>query len=199
MSGNTNLLASYGSSTTPPSFATWDPAATSAYTLSGGNLNAAVGGFNPNAYTQSTISKSSGIWYAEYTLFAVGSSSNGTKIGVSTGAGAGETFFATDGNVFNPVEFFPYSYSFTMGDIISLVMDLNANMIYFFLNGVQFTGLGDAPSPVSTTFSGVPMFFFLSNAFFSTNVTVNYGASAFTYFSTVQAILSGLTINPGLF
>lgn len=173
-------------------YATFDPANTTAYTLSSGNLHATVGGFNPNAYTQTTIGKSSGIVYGEITLLAVGSSSNGTKIGVTTGAGANETFFGTDGNVFNPAQFFPYSYSFTSGDIISIVANFNTNNIYFYLNGVSMVGA------VPTTLSGVAMFLFVSNEFFSTTVTANFGQSPFTYYSSIQTAL-GLTISPGWF
>jgi hypothetical protein len=172
------LLPSAASAAT---YATWNPSDKSAsITLSNGNLTAVQGGTNGVFQSvRSTIGKSSGKWYWEYT--AVG---NGrmASIALSTagltatylGADAnGWGFYGGDGKKYNNATGVAYGTTFTAGDVISVALDMDAGTVIFYKNGVS----------VGTAFTGLTgtMFAGISNDTNNDGFTANFGATALTY------------------
>lgn len=162
-------------------YATFNPADTNAnVTLSGGNLVA-----SPNSgswgTTRTTISKTSGKWYWEYTLsgasMSVMSGSALSTFVLSNPLGTTVTsdawgYFVNGQKYYNNVNT-AYGAAYTYGDVISVLLDMDAGSIAFYKNGVAqgtaFTGLsGSMFGAVSVVTSGG-------------SVTANFGASAFNY------------------
>ena len=162
-------------------YATWDSANTSpGATLSGGDLVFTSGG--AVWYTaRSTISKSSGKWYWEYTctsgpnyLLGIGTASaptsNGSIVGVS--GGAVSWGYNGGGSKFHNGGATAYGAGFNAGDVIGVALDKDADTITFYKNGVS---QGIAFN------SGLTADMFAMASVNNAVLTANFGATAFSY------------------
>jgi hypothetical protein len=128
----------------------------------------------------STIGMSSGKWYCEQTVIAVGTQSD---IGIHTGAGfstyVGSTTsgysYLSNGQKYNDANS-AYGASYTTGDIIGCAFDADAGELSFYKNGasqgVAFTGLTSGPY-----FFGI----YGRNSATANNVYINFGQRPFAY------------------
>lgn len=164
-------------------------------TISNGNLTAThtAGG---DGSTKSTLAITGTT--AIYIEFTIGQATGLTTIGICQegaelfdlpGRNSIEWAYRNDGQKMNGGTAAAYGASWTAGDIISLLLDLNAGTLVFYKNG---SSQGTAYSSLSGTFwikvgaddSGSPQ----------QEMTVNFGANAFSY-SVPGGYLSGLYIN----
>lgn len=162
-------------------YSTWNPLDKSAViTLSGGNLTAAADGSNWGGVRATDAYKSSGKWYWEVTVNTVGS----PKIGVLTDAGSvatgnyvGNSAFgwAIDdlGLKWHSATQTAYAGTSIDGKVVSVLLDLDGGTIGFWINGTDY---GTAYSSLSGNF--LPAF---SGGFSVSNITANFGATAFSY------------------
>ena len=172
---------------TPINYATFDPSNTSVFVLSGGNL-VATAPFSTTS-TRSTVSQSSGKWYWEYTLTNV-SSGYETDMGITNAAASSVHYYGTPGFIIP--EFISEPAGEITGNIISVVADFDNGHMYYYINGTVLPNSLPQIIPADTWF-----------AFLSTNsggvvITVNFGASPFTYYASIIGSL-GFTPNPGLY
>ena len=157
-------------------YATWDPANKGAnISLSGGNLiasSSAVGG------VRSTIGKSSGKWYWEYTATTASNMING----VGNASASLASYPGSDANGWGYRSFngdkansstAAYGASYVTGDVIGVALDITSGTIEFYKNnvsqGVAFSGLSGTIFAMCGSVSG------------SDVLTANFGATALTY------------------
>ncbi len=161
-------------------YATFDPAHKGgSCTLSGGNLVAAFLG--PNSQVFSTLGKSSGKWYWEFTITAMppGSSAN---LGISSSRTTGNflgnqttefAYWYTGDKVTNALGSV-YGATYGLGDNIGFALDMNAGTITMYKNGisqgVMFTGLS------GTFYAAASQ---VANR--TVTYTANFGASSFPF------------------
>ena len=152
-------------------------------TLSNGNLDV-TNTVSGSAGCASTIGMSSGKWYCEVTVNAVGSE---TKIGIckenaiqsEAGSVANSWAYGNNGEKFNSNANVSYGNSFTTGDVIGIAFDADAGSLYFYKNGtVQNSG-----TAAYTSLTSGPYFFqFTARAVGSANnLSVNFGQRPFAY------------------
>lgn len=166
---------------------TLNPADLSGVTLSNGNLTATYAS-TTYGQSRSTTSKSTGKWHVEFTINAV--TVNGfPKLGV---ASASHTFTNWCGQDLNscglndshfsylnssPVNLLTTAYNFHNSDVIAVEVDLTGNLIYF----QNFTqGSGWSASRDISTMTNSPFFVDVNLMSASEQVTVNFGATAFS-------------------
>jgi SPRY domain/F5/8 type C domain len=159
---------------------TWDSVNKgSGVTLSNGDLTATVPNLSNTA--RATISKNSGKWYWEIKF----DSGSNAMIGiVNSSAGVGKTmdnvnamyYYNSTGSKWNSTGS-AYGASYSAGDIISVLLDLDNGTIEFWKNGVSqgvafanVRSLGDVYPAVTSGSSTVGGIF-----------TANFGASPFVY------------------
>lgn len=161
---------------------TWNPSDKDAtITLSNGNLTAACSSVGFGA-VRSVRGVSDGKYYWEVTI----QTANARElVGVIDGASVINTilgtsatsygYFGFDGTKRNNASSTAYGATFGNGDIISVLLDMDAGTLTFWKNGstqgTAFTGL---TGTLYAAFSG-------GSASFTEQGTVNFGASAFTY------------------
>lgn len=171
------LMASYWIS---KQYATWNPSdKDSLITLSNWNLTIIHSAWSTWASVRSTISKSSGKWYWEYTI----DSGSTVLWGIWNSTASLANFvwwdanwygyYSTNGNKANS-GLTAYWASYVAWDIIGVALDMTAWTVTFYKNNVS-------QGTAFTMWAGT---FFAMNSVL-TNVTVsmtaNFGATAFTY------------------
>lgn len=163
---------------------TFDPAnKSSRITLSNGNLTATEDATGVPQAVRTTLQKTSGKWYCEFTI---ATSANGVRLGIvdpaesmtaSLGGTTDSYSYNQDGQK-NHVTGTAYGASYTTANVIAIALDLDAGQITFYKDnvsqGVAFTGI--------TSASGW-MFAFSdnNNTGGATAVTINLGATSFTF------------------
>jgi hypothetical protein len=121
-------------------------------TLSNGNLTATVS--DVNFGTRSSMFVSSGKYYWEFTITALGSAA---IVGISNsawpfdylGSSSGSYSYASTGDKYNNATATAYGATYTTGDIIGVALDLTAGTLTFYKNN---TSQGTAFSSLSGTF-----------------------------------------------
>jgi len=176
-------VSSSGSAVT---YATWNPSDKAPnVTLSNGNLTAV--GLSSGDCVRATVGKSSGKWYWEVTTagtinsFGVGVTTSGTTITIAftdAATGYGVIDIGWKGN--NGSYTAGYTSAYSTGDIMGILLDMDAGTIEIRRNGVAN----------SVMFSGLTGTFYPAVQGY-TNLTANFGASAFTY-SVPSGYNSGL-------
>jgi hypothetical protein len=159
---------------------TWDSVNKgSGVTLSNGNLTATIPNYNNTV--RATISRNSGKWYWEIKCDSISYAMIGI---VNSSAGVDRTFdssnaiyyYSATGNKYKGTNTV-YGSSYTTGDIISVLLDLDNGTIEFWKNGVSqgiaFTNVKSLGDVYPAVTSG-------SNSVGGT-VTANFGASPFVY------------------
>jgi hypothetical protein len=144
-------------------------------TLTNGNLNVAGA---TDRLTRSTIGMSSGKWYCEVLISAVGSSCH---VGIATAAASSTVYLGGDafgwsygniGSKYNNATATAYGASYTTNDIIGIAFDADTGSLTFYKNnvsqGVAFTGLTSGP-------------YFFAVAANAPTVVFNFGQRPFTY------------------
>jgi len=180
-------------------FAMWNPADSSANeTLTNGNLTATDSNNSTWSACRSTLSKTSGKWYVEFTLTAL--TTSGTT--VSGGVGFGDASMALGNYLGSDVHGFSEflhdgggttnKYNNGSGAALSfgsqsagangkLAIDVDAGKLWFGLVGTGWNGSGDpvtGASPDYTFTAGTAMYVACSNIHQS-SITLNSGGSAF--------------------
>lgn len=153
-------------------------------TITGGNLNvtSSVGSQGFNAY--SSFAVQTGQWYAEVT---VNTGADADMIGVcpstlNAASGrfdglAGGVGYYRDGRKYIAGTATTYGASYTTGDVIGIALDMDAQTVAFYKNGVSQGTIS------SSLTSGVPYYFVTGDASGSTgiNQSFNFGQRPFTY------------------
>jgi len=186
--------SSYWSTTFVPSvylpitYATWNPADKTFYgVLSANNLTI----HDANTYAvRSTISKSSGKWYWEYTIGQFDNVNNFMMLGIATSlADLANSQIGFDiygwayaegsginGNKLHNSVFSNYGSIYAPNDVIGVALDMDTGIVQFYLNNV---GQGIAYSGLSgSIFAGVGN---ISYGGTNDGITANFGETAFTY------------------
>ena len=142
-------------------------------TFSNGNLTV-VTPVSQYAYIRSTIAASSGKWYAEMKITTASAADNQHGIvsdaAINSTGGVGERAnaygYRGSGQVVSGGSVVSYTAaSYTAGDIISIAMDLDNNLIFFYKNGaIQNSGTGLAITAPASTTDGVYYFATSDNA-----------------------------------
>lgn len=174
---------------------TFDPAAKSTHiALSNSNLTATSDGQNISGLVKSTLFKSEGQLYCEFTIATAGASPevglanaaadvDGTN--VYLGKDLNSYGYASNGQKAHSSGLTAYAAVWTTGDIISMLVDFDAGTLSFWVNGsdqgVAYSGVAGSFGPAAQTYG-------------TAVITANYGGSAFTY--TPPAGYVGWTITP---
>ena len=155
-----------------------NPIDVSASTVSNGNLNIAYA-TNSDTNRAATFGVSSGKWYWETTITAVGGTYSivGITSGASTATALGTSsyqyaYISSTGNKFNNGSSVAYGSTYTTGDVIGIALDMDAGTLVFYKNN---TSQGTAYTGLSGTF--FPAF----NARNASNNDANFGQRPFTY------------------
>jgi hypothetical protein len=166
----------YGSVT----YATWNPADKAAgITLSGSDLIATASDADIYA-VRSTIGKSSGKWYFEYTVTAA--PANSTSYGIKTSGEANTVLVGdtTGGYGYNDVGQKKYNAIDTAygaapanGTVIGVLLNMDDLEISFRHNNTSYG--------VAFTVTAATYFAAMSSGYGANQVTANFGASAFVY------------------
>jgi len=151
-------------------------------TFSNGNLTV-VTPVSQYAYIRSTIAASSGKWYAELKITTASAADNQHGIvsdaAINSTGGVGERAnaygYRGSGQVVSGGSVVSYSAaSYTAGDIISIAMDLDNNLIFFYKNGaIQNSGTGLAITAPASTTDGV--------YYFATSDNANLGGGTYQF------------------
>jgi hypothetical protein len=185
-----NLTAIDQTTDTPMNnFATYNPLLPVTVTFSDGNLTGATS--SNWECSASTIPVTKGKWYCEINVVSI---TTGTVlIGVEdidlinvwqnsfVGTSANGYGYQSNGNKYNNSTSSSYSDSYTIGDIIGIVLDMDNKYVYFSKNGV-FQNSGDPTSGASGTgglaLSGTE-YVFVASAFSGT-LSANFGSPPYT-------------------
>jgi hypothetical protein len=143
------------------------------------NANLTLNTSDTNYGTRSTIFVSSGKWYWEATISAVGTSA--VLVGIAdaawsenyVGSSSGSYgYFSQTGTKANNASFVSYGASYTTNDVIGIALDMDAGTLTFYKNntsqGTAYTGLSGLFSPA---FSGQT----------SSVINANFGQRPFAY------------------
>jgi hypothetical protein len=143
------------------------------------NANLTLNTSDTNYGTRSTIFVSSGKWYWEATISAVGTSA--VLVGIAdaawsenyVGSSSGSYgYFSQTGTKANNASFVSYGASYTTNDVIGIALDMDAGTLTFYKNntsqGTAYTGLSGLFSPA---FSGQT----------SSVINANFGQRPFSY------------------
>lgn len=184
-------------------YATWNPGDLwGGASLSGGNLTLTNTIDTLWASGRSTVSKSSGKWYWEYTLT---SSTSFLMSAIANSAAANTNFLGADingwgyygpsGKKYNDGVSVAYGATYGTGTVIGVALDMDAGTVTMYKNnasqGVMYSGL------TGEMFAGV------STYSLNSTCVANFGASAFTYtpptgfnaglYTTIPAINGSVT------
>lgn len=181
-------------------YATFDPAAKNAHiTLTGSDLIATNDGTAVHAAVLGTLSKSSGKYYAEFTITGVtcneGIGTSSTSLADGAYLGSDNNAYGlnkTTSNIYHNGSPIVYGNGVVIADgsVVSMLLDLDNNTLAFWDDGVLI-------APAISITAGT--YFPAASAFTSASVTANFGATAFAYtppagyvswFSTVPVTLT---------
>lgn len=171
---------------------TFDPTnKSSLIALTNGDLTATGPNISTLQSVASTTTNSTGKFYCEFTIVARGT--QGVQVGIANTSAsfADNADFANDsvngyaywsaGNKIHNGSFPAYGAAYTAGDIISVLLDIDAGTLEFWKNGVSqgvaYTGIAAG--------SWFPASGGASNSTPVTQVTANFGATAWAYTPTV--------------
>jgi len=151
-------------------------------TLSNGNRTVAIATTpTDGGSVRSTIGKSTGKWYWEFTVqssqstVAVMNLTDSVAAQTYPGLGSGGwMYYGLNGNKYNNGGTAGYGATFTTGDVIGVKLDMTAGTIEFLKNNVS----------QGVAYSGLTGTLYAATGNYSLNVTLgtaNFGASAFTY------------------
>ena len=169
---------------------TWNPSDKSAnISLSNGNLTATATNTAWKS-VRATEYKSSGKWYWEITIDVAADNNHILGVGTSNaniGSYAGSDVYSygyrgTTGQKYHNGSAVAYGNTFTIGDIISVALDLDNGKIWWAKNGTwQASGdPGAGTNPAYTSVSG--SFYPMYSPFTNTNAaTADFGDSGFVY------------------
>ena len=169
-------------SSTNANYATLNPINVSGgtTTFSNGNLAVTAGFSTTYAKPLGTIGMSSGKWYWETTIVAVGSAAavgvgDGSVPSTTTGLGgaAGELSYVSNGQKYTNNTATAYGASYTTNDVIGIAYDADAGSITFYKNGVSqgaITGLSGTKFPGVSATGGTAQ-----------QYAVNFGQRPFSY------------------
>ena len=171
---------------------TFDPLAVGIHAgLSGSNLVVTADGTANNSCTKTTVSASSGRFYAEFKLTVADLASGNSGVGIATsslnlnsalGALATEWGYYSDGSVFNNnvlVLTLP-AYN-TLNNVIMIAVSLTDGYLWFGINGAWLSGNPvTSTSPAITMPTGVDRFLAVKVRQ-SAQWTANFGGSAFAF------------------
>jgi hypothetical protein len=165
-------------SATAANYCVINPLDVSASTVSNGNLNITFA-TNSDTNRAATFGVSSGKWYWETTITAVGGTYSiiGITSGASTASALGTAsyqyaYISSTGNKFNNGSSVAYGSTYTTGDVIGVALDMDAGTLVFYKNN---TSQGTAYTGLSGTF--FPAF----NARNASSNDANFGQRPFTY------------------
>lgn len=166
--------AKYADDVQDPILGTWNPSDKSAsVTLSNGNLTATNAGASWSS-ARSTVGKSSGKWYWEYTIASLGY--------VEVGAGIATS--ALDGRFVNPWGTGWGGQSntagFGAGDVVQVAIDIDGGNIWVGKNGT-WNGSGNPSTGANPYQTGVSGTIYPMVTVYAAEATVNLGASTFQY------------------
>lgn len=183
-------------------FATWNPSDKAAsITLSGSDLIATFSVANGWGGVRSTIGKSTGKWYWEYTItvadvntimdHAVAQSGANLTINLRDQT-TSWSFFGLNGNKSNN-SYIAYGSGQSQGDVVSIAIDMDAGKIWWGVNGT-WQASGDPGAGTNEAFSNLSGTIYAAWAsdILDNAATANFGASAFAH-----SVPSGF--NAGLF
>lgn len=169
---------------------TWNPSDKAAQvTLSNGNLTATSASVNPGV--RATDSQSTGKWYFEVKVDAIGAAmtvgvANTTAslaVGSPVGVDANAWAFTANGSQSGPYHsnsFSPTGGGWTTNDIVMLAWDASAGKLWLGLNGSWISG--DPAAGTSSSFSSVTGTLFPAvSVHTNAQATANFGATAFGY------------------
>jgi hypothetical protein len=166
-----------------PTYATWNPADTSAdISLTGGDLIATLSTGAAWKSARATVACSSGKWYWEVsigvgstTVFAGGVGNASALINsYFTQTADGYGYYAGTGGKQTNSSLTAYGAAYSPGDIIGAALDVDGRTLEFFKNGAS-QGVIDVSSVTGDLY---PMCAIYANG---ESVTANFGASAFSY------------------
>jgi hypothetical protein len=193
--GNDSLVdspTSYGTDTgvggeVRGNYCTLNPLDVSANTLSNGNLDITYA-TNSDTNRGGTIAVSTGKWYFEATVQAVGGTYAiiGVTSGVATATSLGSaayqySYISSTGNKFNNGSSTAYGNTYTTGDVIGVALDMDNGKVWFSKNGT-FQASGDPAAGTNQAFSGLSGSFSPAiNARNNSIVNLNCGQRAFAY------------------
>ena len=149
-------------------------------TFSNGNLAVTAGFSTTYAKPLGTIGMSSGKWYWETTIVAVGSAAavgvgDGSVPSTTTGLGgaAGELSYVSNGQKYTNAVASAYGATYTTNDVIGVAYDADAGSITFYKNNTSqgtITGLSGTKFPGVSATGGTAQ-----------QYAVNFGQRSFTY------------------
>jgi hypothetical protein len=164
---------------------TWDPAGLSPSNASLTNNNLTAHTINVGQ-ARGNVGLQTGKWYFECYLNNSGAQ-NGTMLGIASdqhslvafpGSDAHSYgYYAFDGKKYNQNVPVAYAATYTTGDTVGIALDLDAGTLIFLKNNVD---LGVAYSGIASA-SWFPIVSQGSSAGTNGQVTINFGASSFTY------------------
>jgi hypothetical protein len=178
---------------------TWDPNQTSSVLiLSNNNLTLTRGVGAQNHLSYATKSKSSGKWYCEMYIddltdtnsitFGVVEPGHSLDVPPASGSWPGDTalsygIYSNDGTVWNDGNEYAYeAYVFDTDDLIMMALDMDNGKIYWGVDGTWFNS-GDPAAQTNPAFTGLSgaKYTALSLLDEGTTITINFGATAFSY------------------
>jgi hypothetical protein len=176
--GTQQIMLAEASAAAAATYATWNGADKDAsITLSGGSLVATTSGVG-TSLVRSTIGKSSGKWYWEYTFTVatpifLGVSDTTPATNHWPGQDATSYSYYKSGNSYNVATATAYGATFVAGDVISVMLDMDSGLIAFRKNnaaqGTAYTGLTGT------------MYACVGANVGASAITANFGASAMVY------------------
>jgi len=175
-------------------YATWNPLDTAASgTLANGNLDFSSAGTSEFRNTRSTFAVSSGKWYFEGTLEAIGGAA---YIGLGTSAasltvnigGTNTWGYVNSGNKqSNSTAEVAYGASYTTGDVIGVAFDADNGTLTFYKNdstqGQAYSGLTSGP------------YFFMVTGYNGTTWNANFGQRTFDNLPTDYKALNTFNLD----
>jgi hypothetical protein len=166
--------------TTRGNYATLNPLnSPSGVTLSSGNLNYTSGGSSNNTIAYSTISVSSGKWYAEYThttgtqLVGIAASTASATLSYPGQDATSYGYASNNGEKYNNGAS-AYGATWTANDVIGIALDLDAGTLTFYKNG---TSQGTAFTGITGTYK----FGIGNNSGSTVTGVMNFGQRPFAY------------------
>jgi hypothetical protein len=182
------LNPSAGAAAGGATYATWNAADQgTGMVLSNGNRTSQSA---TNVGGRSTGGKSTGKWYAEFTMGA--NSTSNALLGIANssatlanypGADANAWVYYGDGRKVNNNSFTAYGNSYTIGDVIQIAWDADNDRVFFGKNGT-WQASGDPAAGTNAAFTGITgtlMCIWGDAGGTSPITTGNWGASAFAH------------------
>ena len=164
----------------------WDSgAAGTGITLSNGDMTATMAS-GTWRHVRTVLGRSSGKWYAEMVFSDLdhgmaGIANSSANLGDYAGDDSyGHSFYNYSGGYYTGGSSSSYGSTFADGDVIGLAVDLDNGKVWCSKNGT-WQNSGDPVAGTNPMASGLSGTLYLAGSLYSAAVTLNEGASAFTY------------------